>query len=145
VSSYIMRLKSTPERTDPYSTCTPFGTYKYVHIVHVDMLRVCLWTAATNGPIVHPPYDIWVWRATVEWYWHGKAKESGQKPVWLSLFPPKFSYGLTRERSRTSSMRSLPLTAWAIARPKTSILCMIFGFYCIFLFWMTFFSFSYVK
>jgi hypothetical protein len=25
------------------------------------MMRICLWTAVTNGPIVHPPGDIWVW------------------------------------------------------------------------------------
>jgi hypothetical protein len=26
-----------------------------VVVVHVDGVRLCLWTAATNGPIVHPP------------------------------------------------------------------------------------------
>jgi hypothetical protein len=25
--------------------------------VHVDEVRLCLWTAAINGPTVHPPYD----------------------------------------------------------------------------------------
>jgi len=33
-----------------------------------------LWTAATNGPNVHPPNDIWVWRATVELYWQGRTQ-----------------------------------------------------------------------
>jgi hypothetical protein len=27
----------------------------------VDGVRSCLWTAVTNGPILHPPGDIWVW------------------------------------------------------------------------------------
>jgi hypothetical protein len=35
--------------------------------VHVDGARLCLWTAATNGPAVHL-LDIWVWTALVEWY-----------------------------------------------------------------------------
>jgi hypothetical protein len=36
----------------------------------------CLWTAATIEPIVHPSGDILAWRAMVEWYWQGKAKNS---------------------------------------------------------------------
>jgi hypothetical protein len=28
-------------------------------------VRLCLRTTATNGPIVHPPGDMWVWRAMV--------------------------------------------------------------------------------
>jgi hypothetical protein len=28
-------------------------------------VRLCLWTTATNGPIVHPPGDIWAWRNRV--------------------------------------------------------------------------------
>jgi hypothetical protein len=34
--------------------------------VHVDGVRRCVETAATKGPIVHPPSNIWVWTATVE-------------------------------------------------------------------------------
>jgi hypothetical protein len=41
-----------------------------------DGVRMCLWTAATNRPVGHPPGDIWVWRATVERYWQGKPKNS---------------------------------------------------------------------
>jgi hypothetical protein len=35
-------------------------------VVHVDGVRLCLSTAATNGHIVHPPDYISVWRAMVE-------------------------------------------------------------------------------
>jgi hypothetical protein len=37
-------------------------------VVHVDKVRLCLCTVATNGPTVHPPGDICVcvWRAMVE-------------------------------------------------------------------------------
>jgi hypothetical protein len=34
--------------------------------VHIDGVRLCLRTAATERPIVYPPDDIWVLRATVE-------------------------------------------------------------------------------
>jgi hypothetical protein len=33
---------------------------------HVDVVRPCLWTATTNGLIVHSRDDVWVWRAMVE-------------------------------------------------------------------------------
>jgi hypothetical protein len=39
-----------------------------VVVVHVGGARLCLRTAATNGPIVHFQDDIWIWRATVEQY-----------------------------------------------------------------------------
>jgi hypothetical protein len=45
--------------------------------VHVDGVTRCLWTAAINGPI-HSP-DIWVWTATVEWYWQGKTERTQRK------------------------------------------------------------------
>jgi hypothetical protein len=38
-------------------------------------------TASTNRPIVHPPGDMWVWRATAEWYWQGKTDKLQEKPV----------------------------------------------------------------
>jgi hypothetical protein len=41
-------------------------------------MRRCLWTAATNGPTIHPPGDIWAWRE-VEWYWHEKTEELWEK------------------------------------------------------------------
>jgi hypothetical protein len=46
--------------------------------VHVDGLRLRLWTVAISGPLVHPPDDIWVGRTTVEWYrwenWRNRRK-----------------------------------------------------------------------
>jgi hypothetical protein len=35
---------------------------------HVDVLRIRLWTAATNGHIVHPRGDILAWRSVAQWY-----------------------------------------------------------------------------
>jgi hypothetical protein len=48
-----------------------------IDVVYVDVVRLCLWTAASNG-FVYPPYDrpTWEWRATVEWCWQGKMKNS---------------------------------------------------------------------
>jgi hypothetical protein len=51
--------------------------------VHVDGLMLRLWIAATNRPIVHLPGDIWAWRTTMEWYWHGKTDLS-TRAVWQS-------------------------------------------------------------
>jgi hypothetical protein len=42
---------------------------------------------------------IWVWRATVEWYWQGETEELGEKPVSVPLCPPQISHGLTRAQN----------------------------------------------
>jgi hypothetical protein len=34
-------------------------------LIYYDGVRLCLRTAATNGPIVHSPDDMWAWRAMV--------------------------------------------------------------------------------
>jgi hypothetical protein len=39
-------------------------------------VRLCFWTAATNGPIVHLLSYIWIWKATVEWCRQGKTPDS---------------------------------------------------------------------
>jgi hypothetical protein len=49
---------------------------------HVDGVRPHLWTAATNGPIVHPPGDIWTWRTVMEWYRQRKTPDSSTRAVW---------------------------------------------------------------
>jgi len=43
---------------------------------HVSGVRLGLWTAATNGDIVHPSDDRWGWRDALEWYWQGKPNNS---------------------------------------------------------------------
>jgi hypothetical protein len=43
-----------------------FFSNNIFYVVHVDGVRLCLWTVAFNGPVVHPPDDIWVWRAMVK-------------------------------------------------------------------------------
>jgi hypothetical protein len=68
-------------------------------------VRMYLWTAVTNGPIVHPPDDIWALRATLEWYWQGKAEELGEKPVLVTLRSPKIPHGMTRTRTPAYAAR----------------------------------------
>jgi hypothetical protein len=62
------------------------------------------------------PQMIWVWGATVEWYWQGKTKELEEKPVPVLLCLPQIPHELTRERTRASAVRGRRLTAWAMAR-----------------------------
>jgi hypothetical protein len=56
----------------------------YFAVVHVHV-----------GLIIHPPGDIWVRRAKVEWYWQGKTEELGEKPVLVPLCPPQIPHGPT--------------------------------------------------
>jgi hypothetical protein len=63
------------------------------------------------------PQMIWVWRATVEWYWQGKTEELWEKPVPVSLCPPQIPHGLTRVWTRASAVRGQWLTTWAMAQP----------------------------
>jgi hypothetical protein len=80
-----------------------------------------LWTAATNGHVVHSTDNIWVCRTTVECYWQGKAEELGEKPVPVPFCPPQITHELTRERNRDSAARGRRLTAWAMARPTGTV------------------------
>jgi hypothetical protein len=57
--------------------------------------------------ILRIPQMIWVWRATVEWYWQGKTKELGEKPVPVPLCPPQIPHGLTQARTRASTTNDL--------------------------------------
>jgi hypothetical protein len=71
--------------------------------VHVDGVRLRLWTAATSRPVVYPPL-IWVWRATVEWYWQGRTEKVGVKSVPVPLFPLQISHELIRAQTRVSTV-----------------------------------------
>jgi hypothetical protein len=94
--------------------------YTYLAVVHVKRVRLCLWTAVTNKPIVHPPGGIWVWRTKLEWYWQGKTEYLGEKPVPEPLCPPQIPHGLKQARTRASEVRGRRITARAMARPFTT-------------------------
>jgi hypothetical protein len=84
------------------------------------VVRLRLWTAATNGHIVHPT-DMGVCRATVEWYWQGKTEEFGEKPVPVPLHPPQIPHGMARTQTRDRAVKDRWLTAWPMARPVMPI------------------------
>jgi hypothetical protein len=75
----------------------------------------------TYVSILRIPQMIWVWRATVEWYWQGKTEELGEKPVPVPLCPPQIPHGLTRARNWASAVRGRRLTTWATARPRSFV------------------------
>jgi hypothetical protein len=106
-----------------------FETIRYIssccYVVHVNGVRLCLRTAATNEPTVYLPDDIWVWTATVEWYWQGKTKN------W-EKFCPSATLSTTistwTDLGANSGLRCERLTVWALAWPTFSLL-RLFHFY----------------
>jgi hypothetical protein len=90
VSYYWCQDKKVPERRSVFVLLrknfrngVPSQKYPWLYIdllwrfvVHVDRVRLFLRTAASNGPDVHTPEDIWVLRATVERYWRRKQRNS---------------------------------------------------------------------
>jgi hypothetical protein len=89
-------------------------------VVHVDGVTPCLWTAASNGPIVHPSGNIWACTTMVEWYRQRKTVELGEKPVPVLLCPPKIPCGLNQERTRASKVRGRRLNTGVMARPTVT-------------------------
>jgi hypothetical protein len=71
----------------------------------------------TDVSIWRIPQMIWVWRATVEWYWQGKTEELGEKSVPVPLCPPQIPHVLTRAQTRASAVTGRWLTTWAMPRP----------------------------
>jgi hypothetical protein len=57
---------------------------------HVDGMRLRLWPAATNGPIVLLLEGIiWAWRTMVEWYRQRKTPDSSTRALWQSYHQRK--------------------------------------------------------
>jgi hypothetical protein len=50
-------------------------------IIKVDGMRLRLWTAATNGPIINSPGDTWAWSTMVEWHRQGRTLDSSTRAV----------------------------------------------------------------
>jgi hypothetical protein len=75
-----------------------------------------------NGPIVHTPVDIWVWRATAEWYWQGRTEGLGEKPVPVTLQIP---YALAWVLTRASAMRGRRITACTSNFPHVCTFCIL--------------------
>jgi hypothetical protein len=71
----------------------------------------------TYVSILRIPQMIWVWRATVEWYWQGETEELGENPVPVPLCSPQIPHGLTRAWTLARAVRGRRLTTWAMARP----------------------------
>jgi hypothetical protein len=48
----------------------------------VDGVRLRLWSTATNGPIGHPPSDMWAWRNMVRWWWQRNTPDLSSWALW---------------------------------------------------------------
>jgi hypothetical protein len=94
-------------------------------VVHVDGVKICLRTAASNGPVVHPPR----WYMSTESHsvvtLGGGNRWSRRKTCHSAIFycTPQIPHGLTRSRTRASAVRYRRLTAWAMARHFWDLLC----------------------
>jgi hypothetical protein len=69
-------------------------------VLHVDGERLCLWTAATHGPVVYLSGEVSEYGTSVEWYWQWKTEGLREKPVPLPLCQPQIPRGLTRTRTQ---------------------------------------------
>jgi hypothetical protein len=70
--------------------------------------------------LVHPPDYIWVWRATVEWYWQEKTEELGEKPFPVPLCPSQFPHELTENTNRLSHDTTFPSTTFQVHHSQSS-------------------------
>jgi hypothetical protein len=99
------------------------GCFCVVAVVHVRQARLCLWTAATKGPILHTPGDTWVWRATVEWYRAETTEKLRDKLVPEPLCLPQISHGLTRARTQAFAVTGRRLSAWVMHGTGNFLCC----------------------
>jgi hypothetical protein len=53
-------------------------------LINYDGARLCLRTAAINGPIVHPSGDMWAWSAMWWWFRLGITPDSSTRALWQS-------------------------------------------------------------
>jgi hypothetical protein len=67
------------------------------------------------------PQMIWVWRATVEWYWQGKTEYLGGKPVPVPLCLRQISHEQTRARTQAPAFRTYFKLNLATSSPSTDV------------------------
>jgi hypothetical protein len=109
-------------------------------LIDCDIVRLCLRTAATNGP-VHPPADMWAWRAMVvmlAWYnswlvhqssltfhtsrdvWSKKGgMDEGVRILSISIWntPRDLSRAIKILRRGICGFMSNPMVCWGFVRP----------------------------
>jgi hypothetical protein len=106
--------------------CRYMRHVKSLKFVFMSMEWDCLWTAAINWLIVHPP-GIWVWSygrmiLTEE---DGRIRRKTCPSATLLLCSLQSPHGLTCVRIQASVVRGQQLITWAMAWPNICNLCLI--------------------
>jgi hypothetical protein len=97
----------------PYSWSLEYDSWR---IVHIDRVRLCLWTAATNGPIAIPQMIS----ECEEQRWNHtdrvKPKNSEKNLSQCHFFHNNSTRSNSRAWTRASAVKGQRLIAWAMAR-----------------------------
>jgi hypothetical protein len=113
----INQTADKPKRSSQALKAEAVCLYETLLFFDVDRVRWCLRATATNGSVVHPPGDIWEWRALGNNI--DKENRRTRRETCATLSTTNSIW--TDPGPRASVVRGERLTAWAVARPLRKV------------------------